>query len=218
MLTTYYRIDNFCNCGLWSDPFTSEYWKLAKLEKQTWVIISENMSNMPISNKTNYYTACITARSCSPTFSTVYQDFDHCLRTWFEYVRLLHCYCFIAVSILHKRQLFKQIVDEFSFTSHCWEHLIICIVLSPKIHPTYCREAKLFVTCMLCSSALSLYWGSPVHSSSRNFLCGECGRWLGYTAGLLVCWGRPLTWWSGQTHWSLVLEDRESQTLSQNWG
>lgn len=77
------------------------------------------------------------------------------------------------------------------------------------------RNTKLLVTCMTCSSAPSACWRSPVHFSSRSSLCEEFGKWWGYTAEWRVS-QRPLPGWSDRTNWSLALQDRDSQTLSQN--
>lgn len=78
------------------------------------------------------------------------------------------------------------------------------------------RSTKLPVTCMTCSSAPSACWRSPVRFSSRSSLCEEFGRWWGCTAEWRVL-ERRLPGWSDRTNWSLALQDRDSQTLSQNW-
>lgn len=96
--------------------------------------------------------------------------------------------------------------------------------IKPGILFTLLQEArvaytgtKLPVTCMTCSSAPSACWRSPVRFSSRSSLCEEFGKWWGYTAEWQVL-ERRLPRWSDQMNWSLALQDRDSQTLSQNWG
>lgn len=96
-------------------------------------------------------------------------------------------------------------------TRNCIHSVLLeaCIVLFP--------DAELLVTCMTCSSAPSGCWRSPVRFSSRSSLCEEFGMWWGRTEEWRVS-ERHLPGWSDRTNWSLALQDRDSQTSSQNRG
>lgn len=89
----------------------------------------------------------------------------------------------------------------------CWEHAWCS-------SPT---RSELLVTCTTCSSAPSACWRSPVRFSSRSSLCEEFGMWWGRTEEWRVL-ERHLPGWSDRTKWSLALQDRDSQTSSQNRG
>ena len=86
------------------------------------------------------------------------------------------------------------------------------------IFTTFYIAATLLVTCVMCASVLSVCFWFPVRSSPRSSLCVEYGRWWGHTAGSRVWQETPLSGRSDRWHWSLVLQERESQTLSQKWG
>lgn len=79
------------------------------------------------------------------------------------------------------------------------------------------EQGALPVTCTSCSSAPSACWWSPVRFSSRSSLCEEFGKWWGYTAEWRAS-ERHLPGRSDRTNWSLALQDRHSQTLSQQRG
>lgn len=87
-----------------------------------------------------------------------------------------------------------------------------------QVLPVNYTEAQLFVTCMTCSSTLSACLWFPVRFSSRSFPCGACVQWWGYSTGRFLYEGCPPKGWSDRRHWSLVLKDRDSQTVSQKWG
>lgn len=95
----------------------------------------------------------------------------------------------------------------------CWKSALF----SSPTRSAERADTKLLVTCMTCSSAPSVCWRSPVRFSSRSSLCEKFGTWWGHTAEWPVL-ERHLPGWSDRTNWSLVLQDRDSQTSSQNRG